>query len=111
MTRKPFTQADIASHYEPTVDDVRRAGDWRKERTLAAAWNAYRAFASNPRWEDDGELPSFDVGCPPDGFERLMLRTRPDARVVLVCEKTNVLEAADGWAAPDRPSAAHAAAA
>jgi hypothetical protein len=97
--------------YSPTADDLRTAAQWRQERTVAAAWRVYRSFASDPRWEDDNDLPVFDVGCPPDGFERLFLRTRPDARVLLVCEKMVVLEAADTWSASDRPSAAHTAAA
>ena len=97
--------------YDPTADDLRRAAEWRDERNVVAAWKVYRSFASDPRWEDDSELPVFDVGCPPDGFERLFLRTRPDARVVLVCEKMNILEASDAWSASDRPSAAHTAAA
>jgi hypothetical protein len=99
-----------ATRYSPTPDDLLRVAEWRRERTVAA-WRVYRAFASDPRWEADGELPGDDVGSPADGFERLVLRTRPDARVVLVCEKWPALEAADAWSASDRPSAAHLAAA
>jgi hypothetical protein len=101
--------AGSATRYSPTPDDVLRAAEWRGERAVAAAWKMYRSFASDLPWEAGGELPVFDVGMPADGFERLMLRTRPDARVVLVCEKTIVLEAADAWSASDRPSAAHIA--
>src|SRR3984957_17264456 len=84
--------------YEPNADDLRAAAAWRSERTVGAAWKVYRSFASDPRWEADGELPVFEPESPTDEFERLLLRTRPDARVVLVCEKMSVLDAADTWA-------------
>jgi hypothetical protein len=106
VSRPPAGRAVV--RYEPSPRDLRNAAGWRGERTLAAAWRRYRAFATSPRWAADCDLPTYDVGYPDYGYERLMLRARHDARIVLVCEKPVVLEAADAWSSPKRPSVAHA---
>jgi hypothetical protein len=95
--------------YEPTDADRARAGDWRERGTLTKGWTIYRDFARDGPWSDDAELPIFDdVDEGPDEFERLRFNTRPDARVVLVCEKIYVEKRLDEWEGASRPSVAHA---
>ncbi|HEX3344611.1 MAG TPA: hypothetical protein VHS09_08555, partial [Polyangiaceae bacterium] len=96
-------------HYEPTDGDRARAARWRKEGSLAKAWSHYRDFARAGPWAADAELPVFDEDEGHQEEERLMLLTRPDAQVVLVCEKMHVLSALDEWVGPRLPSVAHAA--
>src|SRR5580692_518062 len=77
--------------YEPTEADRARAGNWRRGKSLAKAWTMYQEFAKGGTWADDAELPVFDdVDERPDEYEHLRLKARPDARVVLVCEKMYV---------------------
>jgi hypothetical protein len=57
----------------------------------------------NDRRASEAELPIFQPGDRPDGFERLTRYSRPDARVLLVCQKKSVFDAVDDWAGPKRP--------
>jgi transposase-like protein len=76
--------------YEPTEADRARLATWREGRTLSSAWTLYQELAQEGRWADDAELPTFDdANEQPDEHEYLRLKTRPDARVVLVCEKVD----------------------
>jgi len=97
--------------YTPTEEDRRLASEWRAEPTITRAWNRYRSLAEDDRWSLEAELPNHQPGDGPDEFERLTLYSRPDARVLLVCEKKVVFDAVDHWAGPKRPSVAHASAA
>jgi hypothetical protein len=94
--------------HQPTDADCARARSWRKGKTLAKAWAMYREFASEGPWADNAELPVFDdMGEQRDEDEELRLNTRPDARVVLVCEKMHVqrlLEERAGRADPVSPT-------
>jgi hypothetical protein len=95
--------------YEPTDTDRANVRGWRQGKTLEGAWTTYREFAKQSPWADDAELPNFDdVDERPDEFEHLKLKTRPDARVVLVCEKMHVEKLLYEWDGPRRPSVAHA---
>jgi hypothetical protein len=95
--------------YEPTEADRARAGNWRSGKSLAKAWTMYREFAKESAWADDAELPNFDdVDERPDEYEHLRLKTRPDARVVLICEKMHVEKLLDEWPGPGQRSVAHA---
>lgn len=94
--------------YEPTRAERARAGRWHEEKTASRCWAVYRGFASDGRWANDGDLPEFvDEEERSDEFERLHLRTRPDGRVLLVCEKMEVQSRLDDWKGR-RPSVAHA---
>ncbi len=95
--------------YEPMEADRARAGNWRREQSLTKAWTIYQGFAKNGPWADDAELPNFDdVDERPDEFEQVRLKARPDARVVLVCEKMHVEKRLEEWEGANRPSIAHA---
>jgi hypothetical protein len=95
--------------YQPTEADRAHAGKWRRGKSLAKAWTMYQEFAKEGTWADDAELPVFDdVDERPDEYERLRLKVRPDARVVLVCEKMLVEKLLDEWDGSSRPSVAHA---
>lgn len=93
--------------YEPTPGEVRLAGEWRKERTIAAAWQAFRAFCEDPRWAFDADLPFSDRAIRAGAFEHLVLRALPDAKVVVVCEKMAVCDLLNRWASSKQPSVAH----
>jgi hypothetical protein len=100
----------LVVYHEPTAEELRGAASWERERTPASAWRTYRAFASSDRrWENEADLPVFDMDEAVGEFESAYLQTRPDARVVLVCQKMSLLSAVQKWADPRRPSAAHVA--
>lgn len=92
-----------------TPTDRASARSWRQGKTLAKAWTLYRDSARGGPWADEAELPVFDdVDELPDEFEHLQLKTRPDARVVLVCEKMHVEKLLYEWEGAGCPSVAHA---
>ena len=94
--------------YEPTEVDRVRARSWRDGRSLAAAWSLYREFAKKGPWADDAELPALgDMEETPDPDECLILQARPDARVLVVCEKRSIEDLLGDWSGPRRPSMAH----
>jgi hypothetical protein len=93
--------------YAPTAEDRARAAAWRTEPTLAAAWRSYVSVATDERWERECGVYGFDRGSGDYDADRLELSAQEDSRVVLVCEKTVVRDAADTWDGAERPSAAH----
>lgn len=93
--------------YVPTAADLRGVRAWRAAPTLAEAWRSFHAFVTGGSWWPmGGELPPLDVDPAQDW---LRLHARPDARVVLVCEKAFVSDLAREWRGPRRPSAAEIA--
>ena len=88
----------VVEHF-PTEQERSRASTWRRERTAAGAWKSFRSFAC----EHDGDVAEGNAG---KQFSRVMLRTRADAQVVLVCEKMVILDAVDRWADSKHPSPA-----
>jgi hypothetical protein len=69
----------------------------------------FREFAKEGPWAEHAELPVFDdVHERPDEYEHLQLKTRPGARVVLVCEKMHIEKLLYEWEGSSRPSVAQA---
>ena len=95
--------------YAPTEEERGQASGWRSEASLSAAWRRYHAFCMDPRWSDDSELPVRDDAFPleDDYGQRVVLRAREDAKVVLIGEKEAVLRPLDDWT--EGPSVVHRA--